>query len=258
MARPTSSAFRRSSPGSTVAWRSARSAPCSTTTAPAASADGTWEQLRGELLEAVAGLPSGRWTMPTTAPWPSTRRRPLCPTCCCRCWTSWSSAGRSQFGAALEQVFCLSWLRSKLGAAGLPQQPPAAGRAGAAGQPLRTADLEPGLWLCAWLLSTASCPVRGARLDGADQRAEPGRRATSAPRALLLYSSQAPGRHPVAPPVAAPAEACAVPLLLAGPAGTIHHDELQLRRASTLPPTPPGRTPPARTGLWLEDARCAS
>ena len=127
------------------------------------------------------------------------------------------------FGARLEQVFLHSWLRSKLGARlhhDNRQHP---------GAPLLLVSqsglpVEPGLWLSAWLINSAGCAARV--LDGALPAGELVQAVDHiAPRALLLYSSQAldaPLRHQLPRLV----EACAVPLLLAGPAAIIHHDEL--------------------------------
>jgi len=78
-----------------------------------------------------------------------------------------------------------------------------------------------------------------------------------APRALLLYSGQAlaaPLRHQL-PRLA---EACAVPLLLAGPAATIHHDELQLLQGLNLAADPLQAEQRLRELDLLEDAPCAS
>lgn len=128
------------------------------------------------------------------------------------------------FGAQLEQVFFHSWLRSKLGARLYHDNRQHNGA------PLLLVSqsglyLEPGLWLCAWLVNSAGCPVQV--LDWSVPTSELVQAVDHiAPRALLLYSSQAlaaPLRHQLPRLV----EACAVPLLLAGPAASIHHDELQ-------------------------------
>ena len=127
------------------------------------------------------------------------------------------------FGARLEQVFFQSWLRSKLGARlqhDNRQQ---------TGAPLLLVSqsqlpLEPGLWLCAWLASVASCPVQV--LDGPVPAGELVQALDHiSPRALLLYSSQAlaPMLRQQLPRLLG---ACPVPLLLAGPAASIHAEEL--------------------------------
>lgn len=159
------------------------------------------------------------------------------------------------FGAQLEQVFCHSWLRSKLGARLYHDN-----RQRAAA-PLLLVNLsdshfEPGLWLCAWLLNGAGCPVQV--LDWTVPPSELVQAVDHiAPRALLLYSGQAlaaPLRHQL-PRLA---EACAVPLLLAGPAATIHHDELQLLQGLNLAADPLQAEQRLRELDLLEDAPCAS
>lgn len=127
------------------------------------------------------------------------------------------------FGARLEQVFFHSWLRSKLGARLYHDNRQCQG---APVLLVNQSDLplEPGLWLCAWLINSAGCPVQV--LDGAVPSNELVQAVDHiAPRALLLYSSQA-----LAAPVRAQLprlmESCRVPLLLSGPAASIHHDEL--------------------------------
>lgn len=127
---------------------------------------------------------------------------------------------RSQTGARAEQVFFLSWLRSKLGARLYHNNRLHSGA------PLLLLNLselpmEAGLWLCAWLASNAECPVEvfdwplpAPELALAIERLQP--------HGVLLYSSQALG----------PAQLQLLqqnlgrPRLLCGPAASIHRDEL--------------------------------
>ncbi|WP_454255977.1 MerR family transcriptional regulator [Pseudomonas sp. Marseille-Q8238] len=131
----------------------------------------------------------------------------------------------AQLGAQLERVFFHSWLRSKLGArlyhnnrqqrsaplllVNFSQQP-----------------MEPGLWLCAWLAGSADCPV-----EVFDWPLPASELALAldhiAPRALLLYSSQALDSQQLRREIPRLFGACSIPLLLAGPAAHIHRDELQ-------------------------------
>ncbi len=159
------------------------------------------------------------------------------------------------FGAQLEQVFFQSWLRSKLGAR-LYHDNRQYG-----GAPLLLASqsglaLEPGLWLCAWLINAAGCPAQV--LDWAVPTSELVQAVDHiAPRALLLYSSQAltaPLRHQLPRLV----EACAIPLLLAGPAATIHYDELQHLAGLHLVADPLLAERRLRELGLLEEASCAS
>lgn len=96
----------------------------------------------------------------------------------------WSSHPKTP----VEQVFFLSWLRSKLGTRVYH------GNRLLDGPPLLMLNLsehvmEPGLWLCAWLVNSAGCQVRvldwsipAADLSLAIHRISP--------RAVLLYGSQ--------------------------------------------------------------------
>jgi DNA-binding transcriptional MerR regulator len=129
------------------------------------------------------------------------------------------------FGAQLERVFFHGWLRSKLGTRlyhNNRQQ---------GGTPLLLANLsalplEPELWLCAWLVSSAGCPVEVfdwplplAELALACERI--------GPRAVLLYSSQALDSQLLRRDLPRLNSACPAPLLLAGPAARIHADEVR-------------------------------
>jgi hypothetical protein len=67
---------------------------------------------------------------------------------------------QGQFGAQMERVFFYSWLRSKFGARIYHNN-----RQLNAAAPLLLINhsdlpLEPHLWLCAWLISSADCPVQ--------------------------------------------------------------------------------------------------
>ncbi len=126
----------------------------------------------------------------------------------------------SQPGTRAEQVFFLSWLRSKLGARVYH------GNRLLDGQPLLMLNLsdqviEPGLWLCAWLASNRGCPVRVldwsvpvTELSLAIRRIRP--------CAVLLYGDQmlATGH------LQQLFNAVDCPQLLCGHAVSIHHAEL--------------------------------
>ena len=128
---------------------------------------------------------------------------------------------RGHFGAQAERVFFYSWLRSKLGARlyhNNRQQ---------GGEPLLLVNLsdlpmEPGLWLTAWLASSAGSavevfdwPVPPAELAMVIEHIQP--------KALLLYSSQA--LHSAHWRRLQAGYTC--PCLVIGPAAHIHHQELQ-------------------------------
>ncbi|KRW59587.1 MerR family transcriptional regulator [Pseudomonas sp. TTU2014-080ASC] len=122
--------------------------------------------------------------------------------------------------ARVEQVFFLSWLRSKL------ETRLYHGNCLHRGAPLLLLSLsdqhmQPGLWLCAWLASTSGCPVR--ILDQAIAPADISRSiALISPRAVIFHSDQR-----VAPEylrLLANKHDC--PQLLCGLAANIHHGAL--------------------------------
>lgn len=128
----------------------------------------------------------------------------------------WSSQSKTR----VEQVFFLSWLRSKLGARVYH------GNRLLDGPPLLMLNLsdhvvEPGLWLCAWLASNTGCPVRVldwsiplADLSLAIRRISP--------CAVLLYCDQTLESGYLQRLF----EAVDCPQLLCGHAVSIHHEEL--------------------------------
>lgn len=127
---------------------------------------------------------------------------------------------QGQFGAQLERVFFHTWLRSKFGTRLYHHNRQQRGA------PLLLVNqselpLEPGLWLSAWLASSAGCP-----LEVFDWPLPPGELALAVerlqPRALLLYSSQA--LTPAQLPRLLAGIDC--PKLLAGAAAQIHQEEL--------------------------------
>ena len=191
---------------------------------PADSADGPWEQLRGELLEAVVLLAERRLDDAYNRALALYPPQPLCRHLLLPLLEALEQRWQGQFGAALERVFFRSWLRSRLGArvyhSNRQQQ----------GAPVLLANLselpmEPGLWLCAWLLGDSQCPV-----EVLDWTLPPGELSLAvervAPRAVLLYSSQALESVQLRRQLPRLHAGCPVPLLLAGPAARIHRAEL--------------------------------
>ncbi len=132
---------------------------------------------------------------------------------------------QGQFGSSLERVFFHGWLRSKLGGR-LYQSNRLLSGAPLLLVGLSDLPMEPGLWLSAWLAASADCPVEvydwPVPLDElgllVDRRA---------PRALLLYASQSLDSSLLRRDLPRLAASLPLPLLLAGPASSIHHDELQ-------------------------------
>ncbi|VXB57282.1 Helix-turn-helix-type transcriptional regulator [Pseudomonas sp. 8AS] len=127
-------------------------------------------------------------------------------------------------GHQLERVFFHSWLRSKLGARIYHNNRQQSG-APLLMVNLSTLPMEPGLWLCAWLASSADCPVEV--FDWPLPSAELALAVEAiVPRGLLLYSSQSLDSQQVRRELPRLNSACDVPLLLAGPAAQIHAEEL--------------------------------
>lgn len=127
---------------------------------------------------------------------------------------------RNQFGAQAERVFFYSWLRSKLGARLYHNNRQ---HNGAPLLLINVSDLPmaPGLWLTAWLASSA-----GTAVDVFDWPLPPTELALAVehiqPRAVLLYSSQAlNGTH-----LQRLLGGYDCPCLLVGQVVQIHADEL--------------------------------
>lgn len=128
---------------------------------------------------------------------------------------------QGQFGAQLERVFFHTWLRTKLGTRLYHHNRQQRGA------PLLLVNqsdlpLEPGLWLTAWLVGSAGCP-----LEIFDWPLPPGELALAVerlqPRAVLLYASCALNL----PQLSRLFAGIECPRLLAGPATAIHPEALQ-------------------------------
>ena len=130
---------------------------------------------------------------------------------------------QGQFGAQMERVFFYSWLRSKFGA-----------RIYHNNRQLRSAPLllinhsdlplEPHLWLTAWLISSADCPV-----EVFDWPLPAGELALAVDhlqaRGVLLYSSKAMNLAQL-PKLF---NGVGGPKMIAGPTVCIHHAELSVK-----------------------------
>ncbi len=203
---------------------------------PAGSADGPWESLRSELLEAIATLAERRLDDAYNRALALYPPQPLCRHLLLPLLDELEQRWQGQFGAALERVFLRSWLRSRLGARVYHNNRQLQGA------PVLLANLselpmEPGLWLCAWLLSDSLCPVEvldwpvpAGELNLAVERLQP--------RAVLLYSSQALDNVQLRRQLPRLHAGCAAPLLLAGPAAQIHRDELATLERLALADSP--------------------
>ena len=203
---------------------------------PTGSADSPWDGLRSELFEAATGLAERRLDDAYNRALALYPPQPLCRHLLLPLLAELEQRWQGQFGAALERVFFRSWLRSRLGARVYHHNRQLQGA------PLLLANLselpmEPGLWLCAWLLSDSQCPV-----EVLDWPVPPGELSLAVerlrPRAVLLYSSQALDNLQLRRQLPRLHAACALPLLLAGPAAQIHRDELAALERLTLVDSP--------------------
>ncbi|AUG04188.1 helix-turn-helix-type transcriptional regulator [Pseudomonas sp. 09C 129] len=127
---------------------------------------------------------------------------------------------QGRFGMRMERVFFHSWLRSKFAVRVYHNNRQLQGA------PLLLINhsdlpLEPHLWLCAWLISNADCPV-----EVFDWPLPPGELALAAEhlkaRGVLLYSSQSINLRQL-PHLLGGLDR---PVLIVGPAVSIHHAEL--------------------------------
>ncbi|AWY41163.1 MerR family transcriptional regulator [Pseudomonas putida] len=184
-----------------------------------------WQRLRQTLLQAVTHL--AERTLDDTinqniALYPP---RTLCEHLLMPLLADLEQRWQGQFGAQVERVFFYSWLRSKFGA-----------RIYHNNRQLNTSPLllinhsdlplEPHLWLTAWLISSADCPVQVF-----DWPLPAGELALAVdhlqPRGVLLYSSKAMNLAQLTKLL----NGVNCPKMIAGPTVCIHHAELSERTA---------------------------
>ncbi|MDH4553802.1 MerR family transcriptional regulator [Pseudomonas sp. BN417] len=201
-----------------------------TPTAADASPASPWEEQRRYLMQAIANLAERqldeRFNAAMALYPPLTLYRQLLQPLLDELEQRW----RGQFGSQVERVFLHSWLRTKLGARIYHNNRQCGGA------PLLLVNgsdlpMEPGLWLTAWLVSSADCSVEvldwsvpAVELSLAVARIQP--------RALLLYSSQ-PLRQDQLPRLL---NGHPCPCLLGGPAAAIHQTGVE--PGTTLAETP--------------------
>ena len=153
-------------------------------------------------------------------------------------------------GAELERGMFSSWLRTKLGTRLYHSNrqhngPPLLL------VPLCDQRFEPGLWLCAWLASSAGCPVNV--IEWAVPLIElPAALESIKPRGVVLYASQSLDSGYLKRHLPRLANAKSMPLLLAGPAASIHQAELSDLPGLTLAIDPLAALEALQTGLLLE------
>jgi len=148
-----------------------------------------WQSLRHSLLEAISELAERRIDAAFNQAMALYPPRTLCEQLLLPLLDDLELRWQGQFGAQMERVFFHSWLRSKFGARIYHNNHQLNGA------PLLLINqsdlpLEPHLWLIAWLVSNANCPV-----EVFDWPLPVGELALAVehlqPRGVLLYSSKA-------------------------------------------------------------------
>jgi DNA-binding transcriptional MerR regulator len=155
---------------------------------PPPSVENDWDRLRQNLLEAITALAERRLDDTLNQAMSLYPPRTLCEQLLMPLLATLEQRWQGQFGAQLERVFFYSWLRSKFGARLYHNNRQVSGA------PLLLINqsdvpLEPHLWLTAWLVSSADCPV-----EVFDWPLPIGELSLACeylkPRAVLLYSSK--------------------------------------------------------------------
>lgn len=179
-----------------------------------------WHALRHNLVTAISELAERRVDDAFNQAMALYPPRTLCEQLLLPLFHTLEQRWQGQFGAQMERVFFLSWLRSKFGARIYHNNRQLQG------PPLLLVNqsdlaLEPHLWLSAWLASSADCPVEvfdwplpAGELALAVERLQP--------RAVLLYSSKVLQ----VPTLTKLVSGVRCPTLIAGPTVCIHHAEL--------------------------------
>ncbi|MNF41222.1 HTH-type transcriptional repressor YcgE [compost metagenome] len=189
------------------------------------SVDNDWHALLQTLLQAVSRLQERALDDSVNQAMALYPPRTLCEQLLMPLLAALEQRWQGQFGAQMERGFFCAWLRSKFGA-----------RIYHNNRQLRTAPLllvnhsdlpvEPHLWLTAWLISSADCPV-----EVFDGPLPVGELALAVellqPRGVLLYSSKAMNLAQL--PKLFKGVSC--PKMIAGPTVCIHHTELSASTA---------------------------
>jgi DNA-binding transcriptional MerR regulator len=192
------------------------------------SVENDWQRLRQTLLAAVTQLSERSLDDSVNQAMALYPPRTLCEQLLMPLLAELEQRWQGQFGAQMERVFFYSWLRSKFGA-----------RIYHNNRQLNAAPLllinhsdlplEPHLWLCAWLISSADCPVQVL-----DWPLPAGELALAVEhlqaRGVLLYSSKAMNLAQL--PKLLNGVSC--PKMLVGPTVCIHHAELSVRTSEIV------------------------
>ena len=186
-----------------------------------------WHALRQNLVSAISDLTERRVDDAFNQAMALYPPRTLCEQLLLPLLQELEQRWQGQFGAQMERVFFLSWLRSKFGARIYHNNRQLQGA------PLLLINqsdlpLEPHLWLSAWLASSADCPV-----EVFDWPLPTGELALAVehlkPRAVLLYSSKALHLSALAKLLSG----VDCPKLIVGPTVCIHQAELAVLTRDT-------------------------
>ncbi|WP_411390273.1 MerR family transcriptional regulator [Pseudomonas sp. MPB23] len=181
-----------------------------------------WHALRQNLVSAIGELAERRVDDAFNQAMALYPPRTLCEQLLLPLLQALEQRWQGQFGAQMERVFFLSWLRSKFGARIYHNNRQLQGA------PLLLINhsdlpLEPHLWLSAWLASSADCPV-----EVFDWPLPAGELALAVehlkPRAVLLYSSKALNVATLTKLLSG----VDCPTVMTGPAVCIHQAELSV------------------------------
>ncbi|RON09225.1 helix-turn-helix-type transcriptional regulator [Pseudomonas brassicacearum] len=187
------------------------------------SVENDWHVLRLNLIQAISQLVERQLDDTLNQVMSLYPPRTLCEQLLMPLLVELEQRWQGQFGAQMERAFFYSWLRSKFGARIYHNNRQLRGA------PLLLINhsdlpLEPHLWLTAWLISSADCPV-----EVFDWPLPAGELALAVEqlqaRGVLLYSSKAINLKQL--PKLLHKVSC--PKLVAGPAVRIHHTELSAK-----------------------------
>ncbi|WP_277589580.1 MerR family transcriptional regulator [Pseudomonas chlororaphis] len=188
--------------------------------APSEPAQNDWHLQRQRLIQAISQLAERQVDESFNQAMALYPPRTLCEHLLLPLLGELEQRWQGRFGMRMERVFFHSWLRSKFAVRVYHNN------RHLQGAPLLLINhsdlpLEPHLWLCAWLISNADCPVQVF-----DWPLPPGELALAAEhlkaRGVLLYSSQSINLRQL-PRLLGGFDR---PVLIVGPAVSIHHAEL--------------------------------
>ena len=184
-----------------------------------------WRDLHEQMLQATAQLAERQLDDSFNRAFSLYPPRTLCEHLLLPLLASLEQRWNGQFGAELERGLFNTWLRTKLGSR-LYHFNRQHNGAPLLLIPLGDRRFEPGLWLCAWLISSAGWPVE--IIEWPVPMAElPLVLARLNPCGLLLYGSQSMDSGDLRRQLPRIVDPQRLALLMAGPTASIHQAELR-------------------------------